>query len=463
MALAMTLGAMLTACDRDESSGGDAATNPLLAAFNAVPDMAGITFLREEEVWTALEYGGGTEFRSVGADQYDVNFDTVLPDDEATVCNGQDGDGIQDDDECTRLTSTSINVVADHEYIVALQGRYGNLRVQVYDKLVHEFDTTTSDGDPDDETTEVQFFHWSDDLPELDIYLEAPGTNLSPVQARATLTSGGEFHGIVDDGDYVITLAPVASPSTPLFTSESFALEEQTRVAFAIVGGANDGTSTIRMVRFRDQAGVLLDRRVRTEMRVTHVAENAGAFDVYADEDFTQPFVGSLSEGETSDYVNVPTASLTDFELDVTPAGNPGVLLGHEEIDLARGERVTYILYGTSGRLDGLRLQDTFRRIATHARLRAVNTASTSLDFFIVHSGANINTLSPTTQLITASMTGLLQLEPASYDIVLTRAGTDEVVFGPRTVTLAGGGIYTVVATGDRTAADAMLLDDFAN
>jgi len=92
-----------------------------------------------------------------------------------------------------------------------------------------------------------------------------------------------------------------------------------------------------------------------------------------------------------------------------------------------------------------------------------VNTASTSLDFFIVHSGANINTLSPTTQLITASMTGLLQLEPASYDIVLTRAGTDEVVFGPRTVTLAGGGIYTVVATGDRTAADAMLLDDFAN
>ena len=139
------------------------------------------------------------------------------------------------------------------------------------------------------------------------------------------------------------------------------------------------------------------------------------------------------------------------------------MLLGHEEIDLARGERVTYILYGTSGRLDGLRLQDTFRRIATHARLRAVNTASTSLDFFIVHSGANINTLSPTTQLITASMTGLLQLEPASYDIVLTRAGTDEVVFGPRTVTLAGGGIYTVVATGDRTAADAMLLDDFAN
>jgi len=37
-------------------------------------------------------------------------------------------------------------------------------------------------------------------------------------------------------------------------------------------------------------------------------------------------------------------------------------------------------------------------------------------------------------------------------------------VFGPRTVNLAGGGIYTIVATGrsDLTSADAVLLDDFA-
>jgi hypothetical protein len=456
------LAATLSACDRDSSS-DDAAARPLLAAFHAVPDMASITFLREEEVWTGLEYATGTAFRAVGADQYDVNFDTVLPEDEATSCNGQDGDDIKDDDECTRLTSMSINVVSDHEYVVALLGRYGSLRVQVYDKLVHEFDTTTTDGDPDDENTEVQFFHWSDDLPELDIYLERPGTNLSPVQARATLTSGGEFHGIVDDGDYVITIAPVANPGAPLFTSESFALDEQTRVAFAIVAGAGDGTSTIKVVRFRDQAGLLLDRRVKTEMRVTNVAPDSSAFDVYADEDFTQPFVAGLAEGATSGYLTVPSASLTDFELDVTPAGNPGVLLGHEEVDLARGERVTFVLFGTLGRLDGLRLQDSFRRIATHAQIRAVNTASTSLDFFIVRSGSNINTLSPTTQLSSGVMTGLMHRDPARYDIVFTRAGTDEVVFGPSTVDLAGGGIYTVIATGDNTAADAVLFDDFAN
>ena len=457
------LSATLTACDNGSSSNEESSARPLLAGFNAVPDMAAVTFLREEEDWSSLEYGAATSFQDVGADQYDLNFDTVLPGDETTACGGQDGDGVKDDDECTRLTSKSVNVIGDHEYVVALLGRYANLRVEVYDKLAHEFDTITTDGDPDDETTEVQFFHWSDDLPALDVYLERPGANLSPVQSRATLTSGGEFHAVVDDGDYVITLAPVADPSRPLFTSESFALQEQTRVAFAILGGAEEGTSTIKIVRFRDQAGTLLDRRVTTELRLAHMAPSAGTFDVYAEEDFTQAFVASLAPRTVSAYVTVPSSSLTDFELDVTPAGNPGVLLGNEEIDLARGERATFVLFGTSGRLDGLRLPDPFRRIATHARLRVVNAAARSLDFFIVSSGSNINTLSPTVQLATVSTTGLLQFDPARYDIVLTRAGTDEVVFGPRTVDLAGGGIYTVIATGDANSVDATLLDDFAN
>jgi len=464
--LAVTLAATLAACDNGGSSDDDSDTpaRPLVAGFNAVPNMGTITFLREEERWTALEYGEGTEFRDVSADQYDLNFDTVLPGDETTTCNGTDGDDVKDSDECTRLTSTSINVIGDHEYVVALLGSHGNLRVQVYDKEVHEFDTLTSDGDPDDEDTEVQFFHWSDALPEMDLYLERPGTNLSPVQVRATLTSGGEWHAVVPKGDYVITLSPVANPSAPVYTSETFAVQKQTRVAFAIMSGAGDGTSVIRVERFRDQAGRLLDRRVQTQLRLANLVRDGGSLDVYADEDFTQPVIAALAERAVSQYVTIPSGSLTDLELDASPAGNPGVLLAREEIDLARGERSTFILFGSVGRVDGIRVADPFRRIATHAQLRMINTAGAGLDFFVVRSGSNINTLSPTMNLGSTVATGLLQVDPDTYDIVLTRGGTDDIVFGPRTVNLAGGGIYTIVATGrsDLTSADAVLLDDFA-
>ena len=80
-------------------------------------------------------------------------------------------------------------------------------------------------------------------------------------------------------------------------------------------------------------------------------------------------------------------------------------------------------------------------------------------------SGSNINTLSPTLSLGATTAGGTVRFDPGPYDIVLTRAGTDNVVFGPRTVDLAGNGIYTIVATGTSTltAADAVLLDDFAN
>src|SRR5690606_40436310 len=120
--------------------------------------MRSITFLREEEAWAALAFGEATVFRSVDADQYDLNFDTILPGDETTECTGHDGNGIKDDDECTRLVSQSVNVIPDHEYVVALLGRWGDLRVQVYDKLVHHFDTTSDDGDPrsEEHTSELQ-------------------------------------------------------------------------------------------------------------------------------------------------------------------------------------------------------------------------------------------------------------------------------------------------------------------
>lgn len=459
---AAALAALASGCS-NSSNDDNPGARPLLAAFNAVADMRTITFLREEEQWATMEYGETTGFRGVDADQYDLNFDAVLPGDKTSVCDGRDGDEIKDDDECTRLVSQSINVVHDHEYVVALLGRYGNLRVQVYDKLVHEFDTTTTDGDPDDETAEVQFFHWADELPELDVYLARPGANLSPVDARATLSSGEEFHAVVDDGDYVITLAPVGDPASPLFTSEQFSLQEQTRVAFAILPGAGEGTSTIKIVRFRDQAGTLLDRRVATQMRVAHVALGAGAIDVYAEQDYSAPFFANVAEGAVTPYVIVPPSAVTDLDLEITPAGDPGVLLAREQVDLSRGERATFMIFDVAGRLDGLRIPDPFRRVSTHARLRVINAAADALDFFVVRTGSNINTLSPTAGLGTMHTTAFFYFDPERYDIVITRAGTDDIVFGPHTVDLSAGGIYTVVGTGDATSADALLLDDFAN
>jgi hypothetical protein len=448
----------------DDDSG---AARPILAAFNAVSDIPAATFLREEEVWSSIDFGVSTAFKSVDADQYDVNFDVLLPGDDTTSCTGDvDSDGVKDTNECTRVAERSINVVADHEYVVALVGAHASVDTRVYDDVAHTFDTSTDDGDGEDENAQVQFFNWSTALGSFDVYLAPPGTNLSATQVKATLAAGDEYNGIVDDGAYVLTLSPIGDPNAAFYTSENFTIDKQTRVAFAILDGTNESTSAVKVSRFRDQGGDLLDRRAKTLMRVSHVAPDVGNVDIFLQEDYTAPAFENLSLKQTSAYREIDPTILADLELDITPAGNVGVLLTREETTLTKGERATYFLVESStGNADGLKASDTVRRLAPYAQLRPVNSLAVSLDFYIIPHGNNVYTSTPTQTLSGASIGSSQSFEPGSYDIVIARAGTDTFVFGPREVQMSGAGIYTIAAvpTAQTTAADVLFLDDFEN
>jgi hypothetical protein len=462
--LAIVAAFSLCGCDSsdDDDSGG---AKPVLAAFNAVSDIPAATFLREEEVWSSLDFGVSTAFKSVDADQYDVNFDVLLPGDDTTACTGDvDKDGVKDTNECTRLAERSINVVADHEYVVALVGAYGSTDTRVYDDLAHTFDTSTTDGDGEDENAQVQIFNWSTALGSFDVYLAPPGTNLSATQVKATLAAGDEYNGIVDDGSYVLTLSPIGNPNTAFYTSENFTIDEQTRVAFAILDGTNASTSPVKVSRFRDQGGDLLDRRIKTLMRVSHVAPDVGNVDVFLEENYTAPVFANLALKQTSAYTEIDPTVLADLELDITPAGNVGVLLTREETTLAKGERATFFLVESStGNVDGLKAADTVRRLAPYAQLRPVNSLAVSLDFYVIPHGNNVYTSTPSQTLSGASVGSSQTFEPGSYDIVIARAGTDTFVFGPREVQMSGAGIYTIAAvpTAQTTVADVLFLDDF--
>jgi hypothetical protein len=465
--IALCLALALAGCDQsDDDSGGEGARRPLIGAINAVSDMDAITFLREEEEWTSLGFGTTTDFRSVDADQYDLNFDALLPGDETTGCTGDnDGNDVKDA-KCTRLSTVSINAIVNHEYLVALVGTYANREIHVYDKTYHEFDTRdqSEDGDPEDTNLEVQFFHFANSLGAIDVYLEQPGTNLSPVQARASLAAREALDALVDDGQYVITLTAVADPSTVYFTSETLTLDSQTRIAFAIHDGTGEGTSAIKITEFRDRGATLVDRNVATELRIAHAAPDAGRLDTFIDSDFSAPYVADLAFAQASGYKAVDATELLGLDLDVTPAGNPFVFLARKQIDLTKGERSTVFLLGSSASIDGLKSSDSVRRLATHAQLRLVNGATRTLDFYVAeHDKNNINTLSATAVVTSRSSTGFQRFDPGRYDVVLTRSGTKTVAYGPYVADLAGGGIYTILSadTGESTAARVVLFDDF--
>lgn len=458
--------ALATASCSKSHGSGDGSTKPLLAAFNAAPDMPDVTFLRVEEVWQSMAFASGTSYRSVDPDTYTINFDSLLPGDETATCQGDaNKNGTKDANECTRVATESVNVVNGHEYLAALTGKYGALAVRVYDDTPHVFDNVTTDGNGVDTNLQVQIFNWSSTLGPVDVYLEPPGTNLSVTQAKATLQPGDEFNGLVDSGDYVLTITAPGNPNAPVYTSDDVTLSQQTRVGFAILDGTSDTTSAVRVTRFRDQGGDLLDRRQPTLLRAANVSPAVGTADVYAQEDYTHPIFAALALDQETPYVTLDPTWLTLLELDVTPAGNVGVLLKRDELTFTKGQRTTYFMAQTStGAFNGLTGIDQTRRLAPYAQLRTVNSFGSSLDFYVIPHGNNVFTSTINQSLSTASVGASQQFAPGSFDVIIAKSGTDTFVYGPQQVTLAGGGIYTIVAvpTDQASRANVLMLDDFA-
>ena len=458
---------VVSGCNDDSSD--DEAQNPILRVFHAVSDMGTITFLMDESAWANLEFGDSISAQ-VDPEQYETNFDTALPDDDTDICLGdEDDDGVKDDDECTRLAPGSINLVRNQEYLLVLFGQYNDLEVLEYEKPYHEFDTQDEDedGDAEDENMEVQFVHLAESLGQVDVYLEPPGTNLSPTQAIGTLSLKGEFHTLVDEDDYVLTLTAVADPGTVYFTSNTFSMKKQSRVIFAIRDSAGDSSSAVKVQFFGDQDGTLTDRNADTTLRIVHAVADGENIDVFSDNDFSEPFASNLEFGQASDFITVFPGSLTNLSLDVTPAGDPGIFLARENVTLTRGTQNSFYLIGETDNWDGIKSTDDRRRLTTHARLKLINGAnSTVLDFYIAEPNSNIGTLSPTASLAYRLSTGYQRFDPGTYEIVLTYSDTSTIVYGPQTIELSAGGLYTIIATtdtSDPTAAGALLLDDFVN
>ncbi|MEO8466705.1 MAG: DUF4397 domain-containing protein [Gammaproteobacteria bacterium] len=459
----LTLG--VVGCSHSGSNSDDT-VKPTLVAFNAVSDMPDVTFLRVEEVWSSITYGVGTSARPVDPDTYNLHFDALLPGDQTTSCQGDiNKDGIKDLTECTRVATKSVNLLNGHEYTAALIGQFATPDVTIYDNTAHVFSTTSNSGTGDTDM-QVQFFNWSNKLGTFDVYLEAPGTNLSVTQVKATLAPGQAFTGLVQQGTYVLTLTPVGQPDSPIYLSQNFDVTERTRVGFAILDGTNESTSNVKVSRFRDQGGDLFDRRTQTLFRMSHVAPATSNVDVYQQENYTTPLFANVALKQTTDYTLIDPANLSPLELDITPAGNVGVLLEREQLTLSNGSLSTlFFVNGANNTLNGLLTVDTARRIAPYAQVRLVNTLTQTLDFYVIPHDNNVYTSTVTAALSASSIGGAQEFAPGDYDVILMRSGTSTIVFGPLEVHMAGSGLYTVVGvpTADVTRADILLLGDFQN
>lgn len=473
LAFLLLLSGLLAACSENDSrDNGDDEINsqrPIIGAFNAVPDLDSITLFtsddEKEYKWRTLLFGGSVT-SSTSKGDIGIRAEVILPSDDTNACAGDiNNDGIKNDDECTEIASTSITVANDTDYLVALYGNFGDLDFLEFSKPHHVFDVEDDGSDSAAKELEIWFFHLAQGLGKVDVYIEAPGTPLSPVQVKGTLTAKQTFDGLIDAGKYVITLTEVGNPENVLFISDSFSLNSKTRVGFAIRDGAGEGTSPIKVTLFRDQDKTLTNRYSTTELRFAHAIPESDIVDVYIDNEFENTFTKGLAFETSSNYGSISKSQLTNLSVDVTPTNNPGVYLARKELDLTQGDRSTYYFVGEYYDWNGVKITDNVRRLATHAKLRIINGSTKTYDYYVVAKDENISSLYADETLSFRENSGWVKYTPGSYNLVVTFDGTDTVVHSTN-IELFANGIYSLVTTknnSDPNMADVVYFDDFLN
>jgi len=313
---------------------------------------------------------------------------------------------------------------------------------------------------------QVLALHAAEGTPALDVFLEPPGTDIAGVVPWGTIGFLGQLPArTVAAGDYEMTLTEAGNRSHVLLTSNTFTLGAADSIAFIVTpegGGSVADISVVVVSGFF--SGNLVDRNTPAEVRVFNAAADQSPRDVAFNSQFTPPLFSAVPFAAPAAYV--PIAPGVDIPVNVTPAGNPGVIELDQTVSPLGTRRHTLFITGETGALAGAFLNDDRRRITGEAQLRYYHGATQfpeGLDFLVLPADNDPTTAAQAASLVVGTVGISTGIPPGDYNLWLRQTFTTTIVAGPIPITLAGAGIYGALATNgpDTATATITLIDDF--
>ncbi len=397
------------------------------------------------EVAQNLDYQGATSVFSVDPGTYQITVDALLPSDTtSTVIDAQ-----ATLEEATDYTILAVDNVAGLEpLIIANQDAdigAGNLRVQVV--------------------------HAAPNAPTVDIYVTAPGADLTAEQPLDTLAFKEYTEQVeVPEGDYQIRIT-AAGETTAVFDSGTVSLAAGADLIVAATKNVDAGMSPVSLLVATTEGGsLLLDANTPAEVRAIHGIADAPAVDVLVDVangDDILLFDGAPFKGVTT-YIEVEEG---EYLLDVVAdADNSIVAINDVTAAVSAGVRYTAIANNTLTNADLDFAVDDARPLATAAQVRIFHAsqATGGVDIYVTADG-EIDSVEPTftnveysTDMLTN--TGYVQLAPGDYVVTVTPTGTKTEAIETGVLMLEAAKIYTALAVDGDMPGDGpqlILADDF--
>ena len=319
---------------------------------------------------------------------------------------------------------------------------------------------------------QVQAIHVAEGVQPLDVYLVAPDADVLGATPWGTVAFEGTLPSTnVAAGDYEVVATEHGNPAHRLYTSSGFTLSAGAALTLAFTPDSGEGIQPFSMTVLNDKSTVLTDPSLPAVMRVINGATDRQPRDVAFNNVFTPPLFAGTVFGTPTPYS--PLAAGTDVPVNVTPAGNPGVLEYSGTYSPTSAASYTTLVVGPTGALFTNTEADDRRRVKGQAKIKVYGAAPSCAvcDVLVLTAGTDPNTLEPLDpiygtdpypQVGLGSIISVTQWA-GDFDVVVRTQGTKTIVSGPTRVTLKDAGLYGIVLTDDPngTTVDTTLIDDF--
>ena len=217
------------------------------------------------------------------------------------------------------------------------------------------------------------------------IFLEAPGADILGAVPWGTVSFLGTLPArTIPPGDYEITVTAAGNRTNVLLRSGAFGLGAPESTAFVITPLGGEGLTPISVVGINSGGGVLTHADAPAAVRVINGAADGAPRDVAFGGEFNPPLFSAAPFAVPTTYAQ--RAPGTEVQVNVTPAGNPGVLEVDQKVNLTATRKHTLLINGPTGTLTLAYTTDDDRRLVKGAQLRSYNAASqfTALDFLVI-------------------------------------------------------------------------------
>ena len=371
-----------------------------------------------------VDYQVASSRFEVETGMYDIGVTGILP--------GENAEVLQAD----------VTLEADMNYDIFAVGN-------VSDDTLSLLTVTSMETAVDAGNAQVQIVHAASMAPTVDIYVTAPGTDITTEQPLVT----AEFTDATDliqvpAGDYQIRITP-AGETTVVYDSGTVNLADGADLLIAATNNVGTGDSPVTLLAADgDGSFKIWDAEAGAVIRVVHGISDAPAVDVIANNEVV--LVDGIQFPRTTDYVSVAAG---DYLIDVVAdSDNSVVAIDDAELTLEVGMSYTAIANNVLSAPELDVLADMPRSVATEAKVRIVHASPSAgnVDIYVTADG-EIDAVDPAFADIAYETgdlveTGYVSLAEGDYVVTVTPTGTKTVAIETGVLTLENGEIYTAIA-----------------